>query len=134
MPRATTSDQGIQIDLAAWAQELDDERERVEKANEQRAARRGYVVFATDPSRAPDEPTATARRRRRSARSPTGAGYGRTSRPARTRTSWPTRVGSCRRPARSKLRNKVVHRCDAVEAIRLVDLDALPHDVEASRR
>lgn len=56
MPRATTSDQGTQIDLAAWAQELDDERERLEKANEQRAARRGYLVFATDPSLAPDEP------------------------------------------------------------------------------
>lgn len=56
MPRATTSDQGTQIDLAAWAQELDDERERLEKANQQRSARRGYLVFATDPSCAPDEP------------------------------------------------------------------------------
>src|SRR3954452_12460374 len=56
MPRATTSDQGTQIDLTAWAQELEDERERLEAANQQRAARRGYLVFATDPSRAPDEP------------------------------------------------------------------------------
>ena len=56
MPRTTTTDQGAQLDLAAWAQELDDERARLEKANEQRAARRGYLVFATDPSRAPDEP------------------------------------------------------------------------------
>jgi hypothetical protein len=55
MPRATTTDQGTQIDLVAWAQELEDERERLEQANEQRAARRGYLVFATDPSRAPDE-------------------------------------------------------------------------------
>lgn len=56
MTRATASDQGTQIDLAAWAQELDEERDRLEKANERRAARRGYLVFATDPERAPDEP------------------------------------------------------------------------------
>ncbi len=56
MMRATTSDQGTQIDLAAWAQELDEERDRLEKANERRAARRGYLVFATDPECAPDEP------------------------------------------------------------------------------
>jgi hypothetical protein len=56
MPRTTTSDQGTQIDLAAWARELDEERERLETANEQRAARRGYLVFATDPAIAPDEP------------------------------------------------------------------------------
>lgn len=31
------------------------ERGRLEKANQQRAARRGYLVFATDPSRSPDE-------------------------------------------------------------------------------
>ncbi len=55
MPRAMTTDQGTQIDLAAWAQELEDERDRLERANERRAARRGYLVFATDPSRAPDE-------------------------------------------------------------------------------
>jgi hypothetical protein len=54
--RSMTSDQGTQIDLAAWAQELDEERTRLEKANERRAARRGYLVFATDPERAPDEP------------------------------------------------------------------------------
>ncbi len=55
MPRTTSTDQGTQVDLAAWAQELDEERDRLEKANERRAARRGYLVFATDPSRAPDE-------------------------------------------------------------------------------
>jgi hypothetical protein len=54
--RSMTSDQGTQIDLSAWAQELDEERARLEKANESRAARRGYLVFATDPGRAPDEP------------------------------------------------------------------------------
>ena len=56
MARATTSDQGTQIDLAAWAQELEEDRARVADANERRAARRGYLVFATDPERAPDEP------------------------------------------------------------------------------
>lgn len=55
MPRTTPPDQGTQIDLAAWAQELEEERGRLEKANQQRAARRGYLVFATDPSRSPDE-------------------------------------------------------------------------------
>lgn len=56
MARAMSSEQGTQIDLAAWAQELEDERTRLEKANGSRAARRGYLVFATDPERAPDEP------------------------------------------------------------------------------
>ena len=56
MGRTMGSDQGTQIDLAAWAQELDEERARLEKANERRAARRGFLVFATDPERGPDEP------------------------------------------------------------------------------
>lgn len=56
MPSGTTSDQGMQIDLAAWAKELEDERHRLEAANKRRAARRGYLVFATDPDRTPDEP------------------------------------------------------------------------------
>ncbi len=51
-----TSDQGTQIDLGSWAQELEAERDRLEQANERRAARRGYLVFATDPDSAPDEP------------------------------------------------------------------------------
>lgn len=51
-----TSEQGTQMDLAAWAQQLDEERARLEKANQRRAARRGYLVFATDPERAPDDP------------------------------------------------------------------------------
>ena len=53
--RAMTSDQGTQIDLAAWAQELEEDRARVAQANERRAARRGYLVFATDPDLGPDE-------------------------------------------------------------------------------
>jgi hypothetical protein len=56
MARTMPSDQGTQIDLATWAQELEEERDRLEEANKQRAARRGYLVFATDPDRAPDEP------------------------------------------------------------------------------
>lgn len=49
-----TSDQGRQIDLAAWAHELD-ERARLDAANQRRAARRGYLVFATDPGLGPDD-------------------------------------------------------------------------------
>jgi len=56
MARPTTTDQGAQVRIGAWAQELEAERDRVEAANERRAARRGYLVFATDPERAPDEP------------------------------------------------------------------------------
>jgi hypothetical protein len=56
MPRAISTEQGEQIDLATWARDLQEERERVAEANEQRAARRGFLVFATDPGRAPDEP------------------------------------------------------------------------------
>jgi hypothetical protein len=45
-----------QIDLFAWARELEAERERVEQANVRRARRRGFLVFATDPSVDPDDP------------------------------------------------------------------------------
>jgi hypothetical protein len=45
-----------QIDLFAWARELEEERERVEAVNETRARRRGFLVFATDPSVDPDAP------------------------------------------------------------------------------
>ncbi len=55
-PSKTTS-QGTQIDLAAWAAELEEERTRLEAVNQERAARRGYLVFATDPERSPDDPT-----------------------------------------------------------------------------
>lgn len=51
-----TSNQGTQMDLVAWAQDLETERHRLDEANERRAARRGYLVFATDPNRAPDDP------------------------------------------------------------------------------
>src|SRR3954447_11641348 len=56
MPRSMTSDQGTQIDLTTWAHELEDERTPLQETNHRRAARRGYLVFATDPERAPDEP------------------------------------------------------------------------------
>jgi len=56
MSRAISTEQSQQIDLAAWGQELQEERERIEEANERRAARRGFLVFATDPDRAPEEP------------------------------------------------------------------------------
>jgi hypothetical protein len=49
-------EQGEQIDLAAWAKELEAERARVASVNERRARRRGFLVFATDPSADPDAP------------------------------------------------------------------------------
>lgn len=50
------TERGQQIDLFAWARELQQERERVEAVNEKRARRRGFLVFATDPSVDPDAP------------------------------------------------------------------------------
>jgi len=50
------TERGQQIDLFAWARELEDERKRVEAVNEKRARRRGFLVFATDPSVDPDTP------------------------------------------------------------------------------
>lgn len=44
-----------QIDLFAWARELEQERERVAHVNAERAKGRGYLVFATDPSISPEE-------------------------------------------------------------------------------
>jgi hypothetical protein len=45
-----------QIDLFAWADELERERHQIESANRARAERRGFLVFATDPEAAPDSP------------------------------------------------------------------------------
>lgn len=45
-----------QIDLLAWADELEGERSRVADINAERARRRGYLVFATDPEVSPDAP------------------------------------------------------------------------------
>lgn len=51
-----SSEHGEQTDLATWARELEVERHRVEKVNEARVRRRGFLVFATDPSIDPDAP------------------------------------------------------------------------------
>ena len=45
-----------QIDLFAWAEELEAERDRITEANRVRAERRGYLVFATDPDADPVSP------------------------------------------------------------------------------
>ena len=45
-----------QLNLVAWAHELEHERERVASVNDARARRRGFLVFATDPSVDPDAP------------------------------------------------------------------------------
>lgn len=42
--------------ISAVTPELDDERNRVARVNAERASRRGYLVFATDPTMSPDEP------------------------------------------------------------------------------
>jgi hypothetical protein len=56
MASSRSLQQGEQIDLGTWAEELQHERNRIAETNERRAARRGFLVFATDPERAPDEP------------------------------------------------------------------------------
>jgi hypothetical protein len=45
-----------QIDLFAWAEDLEREQEELAKANEERSRRRGYLVFATDPDIPLDQP------------------------------------------------------------------------------
>lgn len=45
-----------QIDLFAWARDLDTERKRVRAINAERMRNRGYLVFATDPSKGVDSP------------------------------------------------------------------------------
>jgi hypothetical protein len=45
-----------QIDLVEWARDLKREYQRIARINAERARRRGYVVFATDPDRAPGDP------------------------------------------------------------------------------
>jgi len=56
MARSMTPSPETQIDLFAWAEELEQERDRVAQTNAERAARRGFLVFATDPDVAPEEP------------------------------------------------------------------------------
>lgn len=45
-----------QPDLFTWAAELEAEQARIEHVNSERVARRGFLVFATDPSVNPDQP------------------------------------------------------------------------------
>jgi hypothetical protein len=55
MTQSTTVDRGEQMSLATWAEELESERGRISEVNERRAASRGFLVFATDPERSPEE-------------------------------------------------------------------------------
>lgn len=55
MARTVKPQREAQIDLVAWARELEQERERVAEANAERASRRGYLVFATDPTISPEQ-------------------------------------------------------------------------------
>ena len=43
-----------QIDLFAWAKDLERENKRIAEINAQRVRNRGYLVFATDPSKSVD--------------------------------------------------------------------------------
>jgi hypothetical protein len=45
-----------QLNLFTYAAELEEEQARVEQVNNDRARRRGYLVFAIDPAVGPDEP------------------------------------------------------------------------------
>jgi hypothetical protein len=45
-----------QIDLVEWARDLEREHRRIARINADRAQRRGYLVFATDPELSPDDP------------------------------------------------------------------------------
>lgn len=56
MARSKMTSDNAQIDLLAWAAEQEGERSRLEAVNQERAARRGYIVLATDPDRSPDDP------------------------------------------------------------------------------
>lgn len=56
MAKSVTEQTAGQIDLFAWAKDLEEERRRVADINAERASRRGWLVFATDPAVAPDEP------------------------------------------------------------------------------
>jgi hypothetical protein len=45
-----------QIDLFAWAEELEREQNQIAEANRARAERRGYLIFATDAGADPESP------------------------------------------------------------------------------
>lgn len=45
-----------QLDLLSYAAAMEEEQARVEQVNSDRAAKRAFLIFATDPTSAPDEP------------------------------------------------------------------------------
>ena len=49
-----TTAAGTQSDLFAWARELEGENTRIAEINAERVGDRGYLVFATDPSKGVD--------------------------------------------------------------------------------
>jgi hypothetical protein len=49
-----TTATGTQTDLAAWAQDLEQENTRIAEINAERVRNRGYLVFTTDPSKGVD--------------------------------------------------------------------------------
>ncbi len=49
-----TTATGTQSDLFAWAKDLERENKRIAEINAQRVRNRGYLVFATDPSKGVD--------------------------------------------------------------------------------
>lgn len=56
MARNVTEKAAEQIDLFAWAQDLEEERQRIAEINAERSARRGWIVFATAPEISPEDP------------------------------------------------------------------------------
>jgi len=46
-----------QIDLFAWAKDLERENKRIAEINAERVRNRGYLVFATDPAVSPEDPS-----------------------------------------------------------------------------
>jgi hypothetical protein len=50
------AESAAQIDLFAWAEELEREQGLIAEANRARSERRGFLVFATDPEAGPDAP------------------------------------------------------------------------------
>ena len=56
MSKTRTSPNPTQVDLLEWLNEVNRERARVDQTNAERAQRRGYLIFATDPTAHPDQP------------------------------------------------------------------------------
>jgi hypothetical protein len=52
-----TTATGTQSDLFAWARDLERENKRIAEINAERVRNRGYLVFATDPSVSPEDPS-----------------------------------------------------------------------------